>query len=47
MLHYQVGDYSSAATCFRNCLDLDPWSRVSHKLAECVDLINDEERRLQ
>ena len=44
ILHFQQGEYGKAEVNFRNCLDLDPWSIVSSKLSECVDLIKEGEK---
>jgi hemimethylated DNA binding protein len=43
ILHFQQGEYGSAEVYFRMCLDLDPWSIVSSKLTECIDLKREKE----
>jgi tetratricopeptide (TPR) repeat protein len=43
ILHFQQGEYGSAEVYFRMCLDLDPWSIVSSKLTECIDLRREKE----
>jgi hemimethylated DNA binding protein len=41
ILYFQQGEYITAEINFRKCLDLDPWSIVSSKLSECIDIINE------
>lgn len=45
ILHFQQDEYSKAEVYFRKCLDLDPWSIVSSKLSECIDLLNEPEAK--
>jgi hemimethylated DNA binding protein len=41
ILHFQKGEYSKAEIYFRKRLDFDPWSIVSLKLSELIDLMKD------
>ncbi len=43
MLHFQKEEYRKAEVYFRKRLDLDPWSIVSAKLSECIDLGKEQE----
>lgn len=40
LLHFEEKGYREAAACFRESLDIDPWSPVAAKLSVCVDLLN-------
>ena len=37
---YEQEKYTEAEASFRKSLELSPWSLISSKLAECVDVIN-------
>ena len=44
LLYYENNEHKEAERCFRECLDLDPWSIVGYKLSECVDSTAKEEK---
>jgi Tetratricopeptide repeat len=44
MLHYNNDEYKEAETCFRSCLEIDPWFPVADKLSDCVSRLSKDKR---
>jgi len=40
LILFEKQDFQQAADCFRQSLELDPWSPVSSKLSVCLDLLS-------
>jgi tetratricopeptide (TPR) repeat protein len=37
-------EYKEAETCFRSCLEIDPWFPVAYKLSDCVSRLSKDKR---
>jgi tetratricopeptide (TPR) repeat protein len=44
ILHYNNDEYKEAETCFRSCLEIDPWFPVAYKLSDCVSRLSKDKR---